>query len=141
MHSYLMAGENRLPEIFDELQDLILKTEDDIRALPKPPSNDPFMEVLHLIGDFLNDLSQHLEGTPDEDGLLQSIRPAQSKFKQSIRATVPKFVPYKKSSPTRSLPSPPFLANEENENEDAFQITIETEGVIHIDEVYDKAQK
>jgi hypothetical protein len=130
-----------LPEIFDELQDLIQKTEDDIRALPKPPSNDPFMEVLHLVGDFLNDVSRHLEGTTEEDGLLQSIRPAQLKFKQAIRATVPKFVPYKKSSETRSLPSPTFLANEESESEDAFQITTDMEGVIHIDEVYDKAQK
>ena len=99
------------------------------------------MEVLHLVGDFLRDLSQHLEGTPEEDGLLQSIRPAQLKFKQAIRATVPKFVPYEKSSPTRSLPSPTFLANEENESEDAFQITTDTEGVIHIDEVSHRAQK
>ena len=93
------------------------------------------------MGNFLSDLSRHLDGTPEEDGLLQSIRPAQLKFQRAIRGTVPKFVPYEKSSATQSLPSPPFLANEESDSEDTLQIATNTEGVIHIDEVYDKAQK
>jgi hypothetical protein len=131
-----------LPEIYEELQSLIQKAEDEVRALPKAPSGDPLAEVLYLVGNFMSDLTQHLEGTPEEDGLLQSIRPAQLKFQRAIRATVPRFVPYAKSSANsgRDLPSPTFLANEETESENSFANVVDTKGIIHIDEVFEKAQ-
>ena len=130
-----------MPQIYEELQGLIQKAEEDVRALPKAPSSDPVAEVLHMVGTFMGDLTQHLEGTPDEHGLLQSIRPAQLKFQRAIRATMPRFVPYAKSSASgdRDLPPPSFLANEESENEDFFADVVETR-VIHIDEVFNKAQ-
>jgi len=131
-----------LPQIYEELQSLIQKAEDDMRALPKAPSADPLAEVLQLVHNFMSDVRQHLEGTPEEDGLLQSIRPAQLKFQRAIRATVPNFVPYEKSSANsgQALPTPAFLANEENQSEISFAEVVNTKGVIYIDEVFDKAQ-
>lgn len=87
----------RLPELQDELRILLEKTQESLKTLPKPPSTDALTEILHLIGDFSRDLARHLEGTPDEDGLLQAIRPAHETFKRAIRATAPNFKPFEKS--------------------------------------------
>ena len=128
-----------LPEIYEELQNLLRKTENSIHQLPRPPSGDPFGEVLHLIGGFTRDLSRHLEGTPNEDGLLQTIRPAQLGFQRAIRATVPQFRPYeRKYAPKRSLPAADFLANEEEDNEE--EQDFDEAEIICIDEVFARAQ-
>ena len=78
------------------MQKLMDKTQDEVRQLPKPPSSDAQMELLHLISDFVRDVSRHLEGTPEETGLLQSIRPAEDKFKLAIRYTAPDFRAHEK---------------------------------------------
>ncbi|KIM86047.1 hypothetical protein PILCRDRAFT_5119 [Piloderma croceum F 1598] len=130
----------RLPEIHEELQNLLRKTETSIHQLPKPPSSDPFGEVMRLIGDFTSSLSRHVEGTPDEDGLLQSIRPAQLRFQRAIRETVPEFLPYeRRHAANRSLPAAEFLANEEDSDEDEMDATNEKD-TIYIDEVFERAQ-
>ena len=78
------------------MQKLMDKTQDEVRQLPKPPSSDAQMELLHLISDFVRDVSRHLEGTPEETGLLQSIRHAEDKFKLAIRYTAPDFRAHEK---------------------------------------------
>ena len=83
----------RLPELQDELQSLLQKTEEALRQLPKPPSNDAFAEILHLVSDFGRDMARHLEGTPEGHGLLQTLRPVQERFKKAIRETAPDFRP------------------------------------------------
>ncbi|KAH9915501.1 P-loop containing nucleoside triphosphate hydrolase protein [Fomitopsis serialis] len=83
----------RLPELQDELQSLLHKTEEALRQLPKPPSNDAFAEILHILSDFARDMSKHLEGTPEGHGLLQTLRPIQERFKKAIRETAPDFRP------------------------------------------------
>ncbi|OBZ65815.1 Interferon-induced GTP-binding protein Mx [Grifola frondosa] len=104
----------RLPEIQDELQNLLQTTEDNIRRLPMPPSSDAFGEVLHMLATFSRNLAKYLEGTPQVDGLLQSIRPAQERFQKAIRATAPDFRPYERnSSDSNSFTIPSFLSNEE----------------------------
>lgn len=132
----------RLPEIHEELQNLIRKTEQDIQKLPKPPSSDPLREVLQLIGSFNRDLSKHLEGTPDRGGLLQTIRPTQLRFRKAIRATAPGFRPYeRKYASSRSLPTATFISNEEEETDEAEQSEGTSEdNIICIDEVFDRAQ-
>lgn len=131
----------RLPEIQDELQALLDQTAADFQALPKPPSTDPVAEVLHMISTFTRDLHRHLEGTPDEGGLLQSIRPAQETFKRAIRATAPNFLPYeRKDSHSRTLPFPEFLASEEEEEEDDEEECIPVASAMHIDQVMERAQ-
>jgi hypothetical protein len=135
----------RLPEIHKELQNLLRNTEDSIRKLPKPPSSDPFGEVLNLIGNFSRDLSRHLEGTPEKGGLLQTIRPAQLRFRRTIRATAPIFRPYKMDCTHAETPTlPKFLACEETEEE---ELDSEDSGDFHpgnpvyIDEVFERAQE
>ncbi|KII95434.1 hypothetical protein PLICRDRAFT_25913 [Plicaturopsis crispa FD-325 SS-3] len=131
----------RLPEIQEELQKLLEKTKDSLRQLPKPPSPDPVGEILQKIGKFTRDLSRHLEGTPTEDGLLQSIRPAQLDFQRAIRNTAPEFRPYeRKHAQSRSLPKADFLSNEEEAREEE-QHVIKAVDPIYIDDVLSRAQK
>ncbi|KAI0782967.1 P-loop containing nucleoside triphosphate hydrolase protein [Abortiporus biennis] len=144
----------RLPELQDELQKLLQKTEDSLRQIPKPPSSDALGEILHLLSNFSRDLSTHLEGTPDEKGLLQTIRPAQEAFKRAIRETAPDFRPYERPSRTsledssdesdsgdgsnsdsRAVQPPSFLSSEE-----APVISRNDNNAIFVDEVMKRAQ-
>jgi hypothetical protein len=110
-----------LPQIQEELQALLRETENLIGKLPKAPSNDALSEVLSLLQLFVRDLEKHLEGTPDHDGLVQSIRPAREKFKKAVRFTAPDFRPYeKKYAKERTFSSPDFLGNEEDYSEKEY---------------------
>jgi hypothetical protein len=135
----------RLPEIHKELQNLLRNTEDSICKLPKPPSSDAFGEVLHLIRNFTRDLSRHLEGTPEREGLLQTIRPAQLQFQRAIRSTAPKFRPYEGGFyAIRTLPPPEFLSHEETENEELEVQDLDgfdPGSPVYIDEVFARAQE
>lgn len=126
----------RLPEIQGELQKLLQQTEHDIELLPKPPSNDPCGDVFDLI-----DLLRHLEGTPEEDGLLQAIRPNQLRFRKAIRATAPEFRPYEqKNAANGSILFNEFIVDEEEVDE--IDVTdLGERDIIFIDEVFDRAQK
>jgi hypothetical protein len=113
----------------------------------------------------MNDVSRHVEGVPDEDGLLQAIRPAQERFRRGIRGTAPKFRPFeRKYRGERRLAPAVFLSYEEGEGgaeeedgEDGEQGPQVQEGggegrkrkhgdvvghdVIYIDEVYERAHR
>ncbi|KAL4066187.1 P-loop containing nucleoside triphosphate hydrolase protein [Scleroderma citrinum] len=107
----------RLPEIQDELHKVVQMTEERLRALPREPSSDPIGEVLRVLGDFQKELSERLEGTPDESGLLQTIRPHTERFKCEIRTTAPNFVPWgRKEDLLQELPAMTFLSGEEKIN-------------------------
>ena len=70
-----------------------------------------------MISAFVKDLSRHIEGTPNKEGLLQSIRPAEVEFKKAIRATAPNFKANRSGNDEWSqyLDAPPeFLASEED---------------------------
>ena len=143
----------RLPELQDELQSLLHKTEEALRQLPKPPSNDAFAEILHLVSDFGRDMARHLEGTPEGHGLLQTLRPVQERFKKAIRETAPDFRPiinpgsaevdiWCDSSSTSSkdhsrVSQPDFLRAEEP---DAWSVN-DDERAIYVDEVMRRAQQ
>ncbi|CAL1711881.1 unnamed protein product [Somion occarium] len=137
----------RLPELQDELQILLEKTQESLKTLPKPPSTDVLTEILHLIGDFSRDLAKHLEGTPDEDGLLQAIRPAHEAFKRAIRATAPNFKPFEKNKQSFTMShmlgeetdvdTPSFLSNEEDPTSKESGPT----NAIYIDEVMERAKR
>ena len=111
-----LTGCNRLPDFQEDLQKLLNTTEESLRKLPKPPSQDSLADILHLVSEFSRDLGRHCEGTPDEDGLLQAIRPAQNRFQEAIRSTAPQFVPRTKKSSASLTPeeqNPSFLSSEE----------------------------
>ena len=61
-------------------------------------------------------VSRRLEGTSDEGGLLQKIRPHQDEFKRAIRTTAPNFIPWEQTRLREDLPEADFLANEEDEH-------------------------
>ena len=96
----------------------IRETEDKISKLPRAPSNDPVGEVLQALNVFSRELSRRLEGTPDEHGLLQTIRPHQRAFKRAIRSTAPNFAPWEKKKAGKKIPKVNFLQDEEGEEGD-----------------------
>ncbi|KAJ7288890.1 P-loop containing nucleoside triphosphate hydrolase protein [Mycena rebaudengoi] len=110
----------RLPKIQIELENAIQKTRTSLNQLPKPPSSDPVSEIATLLHVFVGDLDKLLEGLPHEHGLLQSIRPAQEKFRRDIRQTAPDFRPFEEPETAdvfERFPDPPFLSNEDGHDE------------------------
>ncbi|RXW23709.1 hypothetical protein EST38_g2143 [Candolleomyces aberdarensis] len=104
----------RLPEIQEELERGIIATRQAIERLPPPPSTDPVNDIANLLHVFTSDLRRHVDGIPNKKGLLQSMRPAQQKFRKAIRDTAPEFMPFhRENAGTRFLPRPQFLDNEE----------------------------
>lgn len=121
----------------EELQELLRKTDDALRALPKPPSIDPLTEILNVISEFARDIAKHVDGLPNRNGLLQAIRPAQETFRQTIRKTAPDFRPSERGDAevTPLLP-PSFLDCEER-----CDIYVADREPIYIDEVMQRAQE
>ncbi|KAF9465139.1 P-loop containing nucleoside triphosphate hydrolase protein [Collybia nuda] len=109
----------RIPEIQDEIERSIMRTKMALGKLPKEPSRDPYNDIAALLFEFAADLSRHVEGFPDKDGIIQTILPARNMFRRTIRSTVPEFVPFEKwHSASNALKKPTFLANEEGEESD-----------------------
>lgn len=137
---------SRLPEIQEELCRVLQQTERELEELPQPPPSNPLGEVLRILDEFKKDLSEWVEGTPDADGLMQSIRPHTVKFRRRIRATAPNFVPWEshKANQYTTLPAATFLSNEEESESDALcdgpAIDVESGAVIYVDKVMDRAQ-
>lgn len=104
----------RLPQIQREIERSILRTREALEDLPKAPSSDPVSEIANMLHGFVRDLARHVEGVPDEDGLLQSIRPAQTTFRRAVRATAPEFMPFEKRyAGLKNIEKAEFLANED----------------------------
>ncbi|KAG5220009.1 P-loop containing nucleoside triphosphate hydrolase protein [Salix suchowensis] len=104
----------RLPVIQEELQKALRRTEEALAAMPKEPSADAFSEVMTLLYAFIADISFHVGGVPNEDGLLQSIRPHQMQFRMAIRSTAPQFVPLEtRVARDFKMTRPKFLDQEE----------------------------
>ncbi|OBZ65896.1 Interferon-induced GTP-binding protein Mx2 [Grifola frondosa] len=141
----------RLPELQEELHDLLEKTEESLRQLPEPPSDEPIAKILQLVGGFSRDLSKHLEGITGGGGLLQKIRPETEQFRKAILESVPDFRPYRnprnimnmhgpvevETSSTKPPPlePPTFLSNEE-----PCVTWHGDEHAIYVEEVLKKAQ-
>lgn len=84
--------------------------------LPRAPSVNPQAEISSMLHNFVTDLERHLEGVPDEDGLLQAIRPAQERFRRNIRQTAPNFRPFEKAyDGEQHLHRAAFLVQEEGQ--------------------------
>ncbi|KAG5634396.1 hypothetical protein H0H81_002114 [Sphagnurus paluster] len=104
----------RLPEIQEEIERVIASTREALKNLPKPPSADPRNEIAELVYQFVRDVYKHVEGVPQKDGLLQTIRPAQEKFRRAVRSTAPDFQPYERRfRNTKTIGKAKFLEDEE----------------------------
>ena len=133
----------RLPEIQNELDKTISETRERLNKLPKAPSSDPVNDICTLIYTFTADLTRHIEGVADKDGLLQAIRPAHEKFRKAIRLTAPNFQPFEEKQKTKKhLSLPSFLLNEEDDTTVTGSDTKdEPNDPIYIDEVMERANQ
>ena len=67
-----------------------------------------------LVSNFAREVASYVEGTPDENGIHQAMRPLKEVFLSEIRDTVPKFSPFlrgQKGSYTR-YKHPEFLPSD-----------------------------
>lgn len=107
------------------------QTRKELNELPSPPSRDARSEIYRLVTSFTRDLSRCIEGSPEANGILQSIRPLQEKFRKAIRATAPNFRPYKRGGGDgRNFVNPGFLSSEEK-----LKTMPDNQSIIHVDEV------
>jgi len=67
-----------------------------------------------MVSGFSRSLSTFVDGTPDEQGIHQVIRPLHTRFKDAIKKTAPDFRPYKSGEWVHYDP-PTFLAAEKTE--------------------------
>lgn len=130
-----MERPGRLPELEEELNGLLERTAHELSRLPNPPSSEPVGEMLRLINSFVRSIEHLVDGVPDENGLIQTLRGPQMDFKKTIRGTAPDLRPF--TTPTISeipiIPPPPkFLVDEDAEWQDQLN---DGNGVIYIDEV------
>ncbi|KAI6010933.1 P-loop containing nucleoside triphosphate hydrolase protein [Pisolithus orientalis] len=141
----------RLPEIQEELQAVILQAQSELGELPPEPSSNPVGEIHRVLNGFTREVSECLKGTPDENGLVQTIRTHSERFKREIYFTAPSFVPWERKDAQRhpGLPAIKFLSNEENighddeSDDDAsgpLPATLRSSNIIYIDEVMQRAK-
>ncbi|KAK0447310.1 P-loop containing nucleoside triphosphate hydrolase protein [Armillaria borealis] len=134
----------RLPEIQLEIERAMHRTMQQLAQLPKELSNNPLQEISTVLSEFSKDVSKHIQGVPQEGGLLQRIHIAQEKFKRDIRDTGPDFRPYERKHDGQGYSRPSFLVNEEkeesrNEAEPRGARPRSTHGPIYVDDVRTRA--
>lgn len=126
-----LPGLFRLPQLAEELQNLLKQTDSRLRKLPKPPPENPVSEVIDMVSSFSRSLSTLVEGTPDKRGIHQAIRPLYEKFNNAIRDAAPDFRPYD-SEGSMSYEPPTFLPGEK-------ALLGSDDKIVYVDEVMDMA--
>jgi len=86
------------------LQALLKETEDQLGKLPAPPSDDAQGEIVSLVSDFARELATYIDGTPDDNGIHQLIRPLNKAFLEEIRSTAQPFSPFERAPHGRGTP-------------------------------------
>lgn len=125
----------RLPDIERQISEAILDVHEQLLQLPKPPSSDPFSEVLTLLHDFTRDVSACVEGIPRSNGFLQHIRPQQEKFRAAVRDTAPDFRPWTRAKNSGTQPlQPDFLLAEDG------PVHLQKGAAVFLEEVMELAQ-
>jgi hypothetical protein len=129
----------RLPELEEEVEKLLDQVNHDLSRLPNPPSSEPVGDMLRLIGAFIRSVERLVDGTSDEDGLMQALRGPRIQFRRAIRQTAPDFRPHGRPSKSEIQMIPPeydFLSNEEEEWESQPS---DSSSAIFIEDVMTKA--
>ena len=125
---------------------MLQNTEDALCQLPEPPTKDPLARILRLLNDFIRELDAWVEGTPNPDGLLQSIRPHELTFKRAIRSTAPNFQPVMSPAADPESDASPYYPNDcafaflDNEEEQEF-MDLNDGRPIYIDQVMKRAEQ
>lgn len=87
----------RLPKLRQGLRLSLNSTYSELSRLPKPPTENPKAELVHLAYDFFVRLRDSVRGASGLESLLRNCRPAYEQFKADIATTTPKFVPFLKN--------------------------------------------
>ena len=85
-----------MPQLDVELQKLLKETESQLGKLPKAPSDDAQGEIILLVSGFARELATYVEGTPEDNGIHQLIRPLNNKFLTAIGCTAQRFCPFER---------------------------------------------
>ena len=128
----------RIPILQSQLDKIYLEAQKNLETLPKPLSTDPFVGLVHMISYFVKDASDNVEGTFEEDGLVQKVAAAQNRLKRTLRLLTPDFRPYKQSDELQNLPPMPVLdadGDDYGERSGGHQL------VLYADQVLEKAVK
>ena len=112
-----------------------METESQIQELPAAPSDDAQGEIILLVSNFARELATYVEGTPDDNGIHQAIRPLNRSFLEEIRATAQKFSPFWGGT-GRCYTHPTFFSSEVEP-----QIRADDKDAIHVDVVMYMADK
>nr|VWO94978.1 Interferon-induced GTP-binding protein Mx [Ganoderma boninense] len=64
-----------LPDIRRDVDKQLEETGQELEKLPRPSSSDPVLEIIYKVSSFFDELKTWLDGTPDADGLVQTLRP------------------------------------------------------------------
>ena len=99
---------------------MFMKTEEELGKLPKPPSEDAYAEMTTLVGEFVLDVKQLVEGQPGAENLFQQLLRKQVAFCDLIRSTAPDFRPYLSDDDDRVAMD--FLEIEEADTTDHGQV-------------------
>lgn len=124
-----------MPELADELQKLLKETDSQISKLLPAPSDDAQGQIIMLISDFARELATYVEGTPDDNGIHQAIRPLNKVFLGGIRNTAPMFSPFIRGDKS-GYTHPKFLLSD-NEPD----IYTDDDDTICVDEVWNMGDR
>ena len=107
--------------MLQETESQLRETESHLGKLPATPSKDTQGEIISLANGFAHRLTAYIEGTPDENGIHQKIRPLNKALVTAISSTARKFCPFEKDSKSLTRLSslvpddePPTHGNDEN---------------------------
>ena len=131
-----MTRYSRLPELADELRNLSKEVELQISKLPPAPSDDAQGQIIMLISDFARELATYVEGTPDDNGIHQAIRPLNKGLVGEVRSTAPKFSPFLVRGERSTYTHPAFLSSEYEPS-----IRADDDGAIWSNEMLDMEDK
>jgi hypothetical protein len=103
--------------------------------------------MLRLIGSFARSIEYLVEGTPDDNGLIQALREPRKSFKKAIRQTAPDFRPLARPKKTEKLtlamtnkqsaiPHAPIFLKDEEED---WQDQTSSSDAIYIEDVMKRA--
>ena len=95
----------RLPDIRRDVDKQLEETSQELEKLPRPSSSDPVLEIIFKVSSFFEELKTWLDGTPDADGLVQTLRPACERFRKAIQDTEPDFQPTERRGGSGAGPS------------------------------------
>ncbi|KXN85099.1 Interferon-induced GTP-binding protein Mx [Leucoagaricus sp. SymC.cos] len=110
----------RLPEIQQEIENMITKMRQQIGLLPKAPPQNPLNEVAKLIKDFDVDMKRQIDGIPSKDGVIQQI-------------PTPEFLRFEEEEPG-------YTGEGTEDQADNLDAESDLNRVVHVDEVYCRMQ-